>query len=99
MDERSSFHACVIKDRQSRPARLIAFNLNAVGNGRLFPCAATVTLEMPVAATSKAFIDLDARCRINSFIADVHNKERLHSEPGYQSPLEFENAFAQNKPR
>ncbi len=48
----------------------------------------------------KAFKDLaDARRRIDSFIADVYNKERLHSALGYQSPLEFEAAFAQNKGR
>lgn len=47
-----------------------------------------------------AFVDLDdARRRINSFIAEVYNKERLHSALGYQSSLEFETAFAQNKPR
>jgi putative transposase len=49
---------------------------------------------------AKAFVDLDdARRRINSFIAEVYNKERLHSALGYQSPLEFETAFAQNNPR
>jgi putative transposase len=48
----------------------------------------------------KAFIDLkDARRRIDCFIAEVYNKERLHSALGYQSPLEFETAFAQNKAR
>lgn len=48
----------------------------------------------------KAFFDLnDARRRINSFIAEVYNKERLHSALGYQSPLEFETAFAQNNAR
>jgi putative transposase len=48
----------------------------------------------------KAFSDVsDARRRIDSFIADVYNKERLHSALGYQSPLEFETAFAQNKAR
>ncbi|PIS99316.1 transposase [Bradyrhizobium nitroreducens] len=48
----------------------------------------------------KTFVDLDdARRRINSFIAEVYNKERLHSALGYQSPLEFETAFAQNKAR
>jgi transposase InsO family protein len=48
----------------------------------------------------QAFADLgDARRRIDSFIADVYNKERLHSALGYQSPLEFETAFAQNKAR
>jgi transposase InsO family protein len=39
------------------------------------------------------------RRRIDSFIADVYNKERLHSVLGYQSLLEFEAAFAQNKAR
>jgi transposase InsO family protein len=48
----------------------------------------------------RAFADIgDARCRINAFIAEVYNKERLHSALGYQSPLEFETAFAQNKAR
>jgi hypothetical protein len=48
----------------------------------------------------KAFADLgDARRHINSFIAEVYNKERLHSALGYQSPLEFETAFAQNNAR
>jgi putative transposase len=48
----------------------------------------------------KAFVDLDdARHRIDSFIADVYNRERLHSALGYQSPLEFETAFAQNNAR
>jgi putative transposase len=48
----------------------------------------------------KAFSDIsDARRRIDSFIADIYNKERLHSALGYQSPLEFETAFAQNKAR
>jgi putative transposase len=48
----------------------------------------------------KTFADLaDARRRIDRFIADVYNKERLHSALGYQSPLEFETAFAQNKAR
>jgi transposase InsO family protein len=46
----------------------------------------------------KAFSDIrDARRRIDSFIADVYNKGRLHSSLGYRSPLEFEAAFAQNK--
>jgi putative transposase len=48
----------------------------------------------------RAFADLsDARRRIDSFIAEVYNKERLHSALGYQSPLEFETAFAQNQAR
>jgi putative transposase len=48
----------------------------------------------------RAFTDLGhARRHINSFIAEVYNKERLHSALGYQSPLEFETAFAQNKAR
>jgi putative transposase len=48
----------------------------------------------------KAFVDIsDARRRIDDFIAEVYNKDRLHSALGYQSPLEFETAFAQNKAR
>ncbi len=46
----------------------------------------------------RAFADIiDARRRINNFIAEVYNKNRLHSALGYQSPLKFETAFAQNK--
>ena len=41
----------------------------------------------------------DARRRIDDFIAEVYNKDRLLSALGYQSPLEFETAFAQNKAR
>jgi putative transposase len=48
----------------------------------------------------RAFVDInDARRRINGFIAEVYNKDRLHSALGYQSPLKFETAFAQNKAR
>jgi putative transposase len=48
----------------------------------------------------KDFADLsDARRRINGFIAEVYNKDRLHSALGYQSPREFETAFAQNRAR
>ncbi len=48
----------------------------------------------------RAFVDInDARRRIDGFIAEVYNKDRLHSALGYQSPLEFETAFAQNKAR
>jgi len=39
----------------------------------------------------------DARSRIDDFIANTYNTERLHSALGYRSPLEFEAAFAQNK--
>jgi putative transposase len=39
----------------------------------------------------------DARSRIDDFIANIYNTERLHSALGYQSPLEFETAFAQSK--
>ena len=41
----------------------------------------------------------DARTRIDDFITNVYNSERLHSALGYRSPLEFETAFAQNKPK
>jgi putative transposase len=41
----------------------------------------------------------DARDRIDDFIANIYNSERLHSALGYRSPLEFETAFAQNKPK
>ncbi|MGJ5023733.1 integrase core domain-containing protein, partial [Bradyrhizobium oligotrophicum] len=48
----------------------------------------------------KSFADVnDARRRINSFIAEIYNKERLHSALGYRSPLEFEAAFKQNTMR
>lgn len=39
----------------------------------------------------------DARRRIDDFIANIYNRERLHSALGYRSPLEFEAAFAQSK--
>jgi putative transposase len=41
----------------------------------------------------------DARIRIDDFIANIYNTERLHSALGYRSPLEFEAAFAQTKGR
>ena len=41
----------------------------------------------------------DARTRIDDFIANIYNSERLHSALGYRSPLEFETAFIQNKPK
>jgi putative transposase len=48
----------------------------------------------------RTFSDInDARRRVDSFIADVYNKERLHLALGYRSPLEFGSAFAQNKSR
>lgn len=39
----------------------------------------------------------DAKLRIDDFIANIYNTERLHSALGYPSPLEFETAFAQSK--
>jgi putative transposase len=41
----------------------------------------------------------DARIRIDDFIANIYNAERLHSALGYLSPLEFETAFAQTNNR
>ncbi|MFN0193792.1 MAG: integrase core domain-containing protein [Aestuariivirga sp.] len=41
----------------------------------------------------------DARTRIDDFIANIYNTERLHSALGYRSPLKFESAFVQNKPK
>lgn len=41
----------------------------------------------------------DARIRIDDFIANIYNTERLHSALGYRSPLEFEAAFAQTNNR
>jgi putative transposase len=41
----------------------------------------------------------DARIRIDHFIDNIYNTERLHSALGYRSPLEFEAAFAQNNNR
>jgi putative transposase len=47
---------------------------------------------------ARTFLTLeDARTRIDSFIADIYNSERLHSALGYCSPLEFEQAFANNR--
>ena len=39
----------------------------------------------------------DARTRIDDFLANIYNSERLHSVLGDRSPLEFETAFVQNK--
>jgi putative transposase len=39
----------------------------------------------------------EARSRIDDFIANIYNTERLHSALGYRSPLEFEAAFAHTK--
>ena len=41
----------------------------------------------------------DARTRIDDFIANIYNTERLHSALGYRSPLEFEAAYAQTNNR
>jgi putative transposase len=41
----------------------------------------------------------DARTRIDDFIANIYNAERLHSALGYRSPLEFEVHYAQTNNR
>ena len=42
----------------------------------------------------RAYADLDeARARIETFIAEVYNTDRLHSALGYRSPADFENNF------
>jgi putative transposase len=41
----------------------------------------------------------EARIRIDDFIANIYNTERLHSALGYRSPLEFEVAFTQTSNR
>jgi len=61
--------------------------------GRLSRRSFRVTLSR----RRSAFRDIRARRRINGFIAEVYNKDRLHSALGYQSPLEFEAAFAQTR--
>jgi putative transposase len=87
--------------RQRLAERDIAISMSRPGNP--FDNAKAESFMKTLKAeqiNGKAFADInDARRRINNFIAEVYNKERLHSALGYQSPLEFENAFAQNKPR
>jgi putative transposase len=70
---------------------------NPFGNAKAESFMKTLKTEE---INGRAFADIsDARRRINGFIAEVYNKERLHSALGYQSPLEFETAFAQSKAR
>jgi transposase InsO family protein len=87
--------------RQRLAERDIAISMSRPGNP--FDNAKAESFMKTLKAeqiNGKAFADInDARRRINSFIAEVYNTERLHSALGYQSPLEFENAFAQNKLR
>jgi putative transposase len=87
--------------RQRLAERDIAISMSRPGNP--FDNAKAESFMKTLKAeqiNGKAFADIhDARRRINNFIADVYNTERLHSALGYQSPLEFENAFAQNKLR
>jgi putative transposase len=87
--------------RQRLAERDIAISMSRPGNP--FDNAKAESFMKTLKAeqiNGKAFADInDARRRINNFIAEVYNKERLHSALGYQSPLEFENAFAQNKLR
>jgi putative transposase len=40
-----------------------------------------------------------ARIRIDDFIANICNTDRLHSALGYRSPLEFETASTQTSDR
>ena len=42
----------------------------------------------------RAYVDLDdARARIEAFIAEVYNIDRLHSALDYKSPVAFEDDF------
>jgi putative transposase len=87
--------------RQRLAERDIAISMSRPGNP--FDNAKAESFMKTLKAeqiNGKAFADInDARRRINNFIAEVYNTERLHSALGYQSPLEFESAFAQNKLR
>jgi putative transposase len=87
--------------RQRLADRDIAVNMSRPGNP--FDNAKAESFMKTLKAeqvNGKAFTDIgDARRQIDRFIAEVYNKERLHSALGYQSPLEFETAFEQNKLR
>ena len=65
---------------------------------QMVSCTVTVTTTVTVTHRNSSFKTInDARDRIDDFIANVYNNERLHSSLGYHSPLEFEANFAQIK--
>lgn len=84
--QRLSEHAVTVS--MSRPG-------NPFDNAKAESFMKTLKTE-EINARSFKTID-DARIRINDFIANIYNTERLHSALGYRSPLEFEAAFAQTK--